>query len=120
MIINVVKNSILVADENKKLFVNAYLNFERVVDSEDISGEIGIIPIFSVYVSLLDTSDEYKNMYKEFYKEILIVMGMLFPESHFINTFDSMDKIYCLKNSMIETRETVKIPTLTNMKLYKD
>ena len=120
MIVNVIKNSILISSETIPLAIKADLNFERVKDTEDFLGDIGIIPIFSIYVVGIDGSEECKNQYKDFYKEILIVMGILFKESHYINTFESVEKIYCLKESMLETNEAIKLPYLTTLKLFKD
>ena len=88
MIVNVVKNTILISTEDKKVAINAYLNFERVLDSEDLTGEVGILPIFSIYAMILDTSEEAKSLYKDMYKELLIVMGALFPEPYYINNFE--------------------------------
>jgi len=120
MIVNVVKNTILISTEDKKVAINAYLNFERVLDSEDLTGEVGILPIFSIYAMILDTSEESKNIYKDMYKELLVIMGALFPEPYYINNFESVEKIYTLKEGLLEQTQGTKLPHLTTMKLYKD
>lgn len=120
MIVNVIKNSILIASDDKKVAINAYLNFERVKDTEDITGEVGILPIFSIFSMMLEDTDEAKSVYKEIYKELLVVMGALFPEPFYINTFDGTENIYTLKEGLLEQTKNVKLPHLTTMKLYKD
>lgn len=120
MIINLERNSLFVTNEYKKPCLRAALNFERVVDSNNLS-EIGILPIFSIYVIGVDDTEESKNLYREYYKELLVVLSGLFPDVYYINTFEE-GSIYCLKESIISTNEGIptKIPYKTTLKIYKE
>lgn len=120
MILNLEKNNIFVTNEKKEPMLKASLNFERVIDSENPQ-EVGILPIFSIYVVGLKETDECKMLFKEYYKELLIVMSGLFPDVYYINYFEG-ESIYCLKDSLIETTEQMptKIPCKTTLSLHRE
>lgn len=120
MIINLERNSIFVTNPEKSPILKASLNFERVVDPDNLS-EVGILPIFSIYATGLDGTEDNNSKYKEYYKELLVVMGGLFPDVYYMNFFEGED-IYCLKESIIatNTQVPVKVPVKTKLSLYKD
>lgn len=120
IITNVIKNSILISDHSGKTAINAYLNFERVVDTEDLVGEVGIVPIFSIYTILENDSQEVKDTYKELYKTLVGIMSVLFNEVYYINTFDSSQTIYCLKDSILANNECIKVPHVTKLRMYQE
>lgn len=120
MIINVERNNIFITNEAKQPFIKASLEFQRVTDPSN-PHEVGIIPIFFIYVTGFDNTDECKNLYQEYYKELLVVMAGLMPDVYYVNYFQN-EEIWSLKESIIqqEGRTPVKVPTLTNFKIYND
>jgi hypothetical protein len=119
-IVNLEKNNIFVTNELKSPCLKASLNFERVVDQSNLS-EVGILPIFFIYVMGLEDTEESKNLYKEYYKELLLTMSALFPHVYYINYFEG-EVIYTLQESVIQTNEQLptKIPTKTELSIYKN
>lgn len=120
MLINLEKNTIFVTNESKRPCVRASLTFERIFDPEVINGDIAIAPIYTIYVYDMDGTEECGKLYKEYYKELLSVIGVLYPGNvYYINTFESGEIINCLSESLIETNEKFKIPHKTNLKILR-
>ena len=120
MIIEVDNNYIFVADDEKSLILKASLTFERVYELLKPE-EVGIVPMFRIYATGVDGSEEKSKMYVEFYKELLLVMSALIDKVYYINTFEDSELIYTLQESVLqfEGSSPTKIPTKTSMKIHK-
>lgn len=120
MIVNLDNNHIFITNENKSPFLKATLRFEKVYEPPNVS-EVGVTPIFHIYVTGMDDTEETINLYKAYYSELLIVMSTLFETVHYINVFEG-ESIYTLKPSILqlEGSGTSKIPEKTSLKIYRD
>ena len=92
-----------------------------MVDPTELNSEVVIAPVYSIYVYGIDNTDEVKALYKEYYKEVIALMSVLYTGPvYYVNTFESGDIINCLTDSIIETgKSPVKIPHKTALKIYR-
>ena len=120
MIINLEKNTIFVTNETHKPCVRASVNIERIYDPSEVNGDIAIALVYTIYVYNMDGSKECGELYKEYYKELLCTIGVLYPGNvYYINTFEDGEVINCLSESMLENNSGVKIPHKTNLKILR-
>ena len=121
MIINLEKNTIFVTTEGTmKPCVRASVNIERIYDPTEVQGDIAIALVYTIYVYGMDGSPECNELYKEYYKQLLCTIGVLYPGNvYYINTFEDGEVINCLSESVLETKDNFKIPHKTELKIYK-
>ena len=107
------KNSIFITDSEKSLMLKATMNFERVVEGDN-EEHVGILPVFGIFVKGLENTEECKNKYKDYYKEMLAILGGMFADVYYINYLEGEDG-YCLKETLVEQKDGL-IPTKVPMK----
>jgi hypothetical protein len=120
IIINLEKNNIFITNSTHIPALRACMNFEKVIDIQNPT-EIGLMPIFTIYVHNFQDTEECKRNYKDYRKQLLNLLCTFpsFRDVYYIDYFNS-DKIMCLKEAMLESSDITKVPMETTLQLYKE